>query len=132
MDEEILFSDILHQTRSILSGKRLNIPKTKEIFRIIEDSKKKKEERIIRFFEKLSERLMKKINLEEFFIPAWIDIETLEKSGGRRVILTERMRRQCNLIRERILAIIEHIHEEAVIQHGEIVADDFRRMCAIM
>ncbi len=121
---EELFGDIVFDAERVLVAEKLNLKEIKKLFTKIEKIAAEKKEEVGDFFARLSSRFKKKINLDEFFLPIWIDLDEVKASG--------RTQKERSIIQKRIKNILEGIREEAQLEHGIIIADDFRRMSRIL
>jgi hypothetical protein len=121
---EELFGDIVLDTERVLAAKKFDLKRIRKLFLKIEKIAAEKKEEVGDFFTRISERFKKKTNLEEFFFPIWIDLDEVGTSG--------RTQKERTVIQKRIINILEGIREEAQLEYGIIIADDFRRMCRIL
>jgi hypothetical protein len=121
---EELFGDIVLDTERVLAAKKFDLKRIRKLFLKIEKIAAEKKEEVGDFFTRISERFKKKTNLEEFFFPIWIDLDEVGTSG--------RTQKERTVIQKRIINILEGIREEAKLEYGIIIADDFRRMCRIL
>lgn len=121
---EELFGDIVLDTERVLVAEKLNLKEIKKLFIKIKKIAAEKKEGVGDFLARLSERFKKKINTYEFFFPMQIDLDEMNAPG--------RTQRERAVIEKRITNILEGIREEAQLEHGTIIADDFRRMSRIL